>query len=403
VYQSRPSYALLLGGLLLAAAGTLALSQEPPSVVELTQRIEQLEADLAAAVARQAQLADDQSQREAYLNEIGTQISKGEQLLNAYSRDIRAKNTQAEDLRRQITGLGQEIEGLNGAVANYVVGLYKHGRRRSLEIILSSESFTDAVRSLKGITVVAVRQRQNADRLAVSRDERTNARTEITRTIDALQRRRRSQRDAQQRLNQARGEAASALARIAQDQQQLQQMIQQAEQELATLIEEVIEARRRAAAGVPESVPLGGFDQMRGQLIWPIASQYGPGEIVRGFGQHRGRDNTTTSSPGIDIMAPPAGADIVSVYNGEVLHIGWIAHLGTVIVLWHGDDYATAYSNAENLRVGVGYPVFGGTSMAEVGGAMRLTVDNTARRLLRFSIHKGADTVDPEPWLGNHR
>lgn len=393
----------LLCGLLLVAATTLALSQEPPIVAELSQRIDQLERDLAAARARQVQLADDQSQREAYLKEIGTQISSGEQLLNAYSRDIRARSAQAEDLRRQIAELGEEIEGLNGAVANYVVGLYKHGRRRSLELILGSESFSDAVRKLKGVTIVAVRQRQGADRLAVSRDEQRNARTEITRTIDALQTRRQSQRNAQQRLNQARGEAASALERIAQDQQQLQQMIQQAQEDLNNLIEERITARRRAAAGIPESVPLGGFDQMRGQLIWPIASPYGPGEIIRGFGQHRGRDNTTTSSPGVDIMAPPAGADVVAVYNGEVLHIGWIAYLGTVIVLWHGEDYATAYSNAENLRVGIGDQIFGGTSMGEVGGAMRLMVDNTARRLLRFSIHKGADTVDPEPWLGSRR
>jgi septal ring factor EnvC (AmiA/AmiB activator) len=397
----RSPHAIVLGGLLVAAAGTLARSQEPPAVAERNQRIEQLAADLEAARARQIQLASDQSQREANLNEIGTLISKGEQLLNAYGRDIRAKNEQAEELRRQIDELGQKIDGLNGSVASYVVGLYKHGRRRSLEVILSSESFTDAVRSLKGVTVVAARQRQDADRLAVSRAEQTNARTEVTRTIDALQRRRQSQSSEQQRLNQAKGEAASALAQIAQDQQQLQQMIQQAEEELNQLIEERIEARRRAAYGIPESVPLGGFDQMRGQLIWPMASSYGPGEIVRGFGQHRGRDNTTTSSPGVDIMAPPAGADIVAVYNGEVLHIGWIAHLGTVIVLWHGDDYATAYSNAENLRVGMGDPIYGGTSMGDVGGAMRLTVDSTARRLLRFSIHKGADSVDPEPWLGS--
>lgn len=398
--------AWVAGGLVVLAGAIAARSQQPPprTMSELEVQIEKLRVELEAAAARKEQLASDQSQREAYLQEVGNQIAKGEQLLTAYIRDIRRKGAQAESLRGQIEVLGHEIENLKEAVASYVVGLYKHGRRRTLQIVLEGESFTDAIRRLKGVAVVAARQRESADRLAASRVEQMQKRTEITRTIDALQRRRTQQRREQERLNRAKAEAAAELRRITQDQEQLQRMWEEANAKLLRLIEEQMELRRqRRERGLPSRVALGGFEQMRGRLLWPIESRNGPGEVVLGFGRHRGRDNTITSSPGVDILAPDPQSDVLAVYNGEVIHVGWIAHLGTVIVLYHGDDYATAYSNVDELTVMVDDGVPAGFRMAQVGEALRPVGLDVDGRLLRFSIHKGGDAVDPMPWFGGGR
>jgi septal ring factor EnvC (AmiA/AmiB activator) len=371
---------------------------------QLEEQIQRLRAEIEAATARKDQLARDQTQREAYLQEVGIQISRGEQLLTAYGRDIRQRTAQAEELRARIDELGREMEHLEGAVASYVVGLYKHGRRRTLEVVLAGDSFTDSVRRLRAVTIVAAREQESVEKLALARTEEMEKRTEITRTIDALQRRRQDQRTEQERLNRAKADAAAELERIAQDQAQLQQRMEEANAALVELINQQLELRRqRLARGIPSEIALGGFGEMHGNLPWPLDSRYGRGEVVRGFGPHEGRDNTVTISPGVDILAPDSETDVLAVHNGEVLYLGWIAHLGMVAVLYHGDDYATAYSNVDGLVIMEGDPVPVGFRIGGVGEALRPVGQDIDGRLLRFSIHRGDTPIDPMPWFGGQR
>jgi len=360
--------------------------------------------EIEAAEARAEQLSKDESQQSAYLNELGTQIAKTEQLINAYNRDIRRLSAEAGELRAEIATLNEEMEKLGGAVSAYVVGLYKRGRSEGLEIILSSETFTDAVRRFKGVIVVAARQRQDVDRLVEARDQTVVKRTEITRTLDSLGQSRQAQRRAKQDLDRKQSETEELLDRIAQDQQQVTQYIQDAEAQLAELISEKLRiAQRLREAGRPVDIALGGFADMRGRLLWPLSSPWGLGEVVRTFGRLTGRDNTTTSSPGIDIMAPGPNTDIVAVHNAVVLHVGWYAYMGTVIVLDHGDAYATVYTNAVDLQVQVGEAVERSWAMAEVGLALRPVGDEPDGYLLRFSIYHDVTALDPLPWLGGRR
>ncbi len=396
--------AALVVGILLFVAPPAARSQQPTTITELNQRIAQLEMEIEAAGARAEQLSKDESQQSAYLMELGTQIANTEQLINAYMRDIRRLSAEAGELRAEIAALNEEMERMGGAVSAYVVGLYKRGRSGELEIILSSETFADAVRRFKGVIVVAARQRQDVDRLAEARDQSMVKRTEITRTLDSLEQSRQAQRRARQNLDQKQAETEELLDRIAQDQQQVTQYIQEAEAQLAELIREkqrIAQRLREAGRGI--DIELGGFAGMRGRLPWPLNSPWGPGEVVRAFGSLRGRDNTTTSSPGIDIMAPGPNTDIVAVHNAVVLHIGWYAYMGTVIVLDHGDAYATVYTNAVDLQVQVGEAVEEGWAMAEVGLALRPVGDEPDGYLLRFSIYEDGTAQDPLPWLASDR
>ena len=129
---------------------------------------------------------------------------------------------------------------------------------------------------------------------------------------------------------------------------------------------------------------------------------------ILGFGRHVGRDRTVTVNPGIDILAP-AGSDasIIAAHNGIVLDIRWLTFLGTVVVLDHGDNFATVYTNATdpNLQVGEwvpgGFPLaLLGTDMTPASGELEALRGMRQPRLLRFMIYSSGETVDPEPWLG---
>lgn len=402
---SRNFALLLLCSLLLLGGARSVLPQEPTSLSDLDKRIAELQRELEEAGRRAEQLGMDETQQAALLRELGSQIANSEQLINALTRRIREDSDEAARLQEEIASLGTEMETLGEAVAAYVVGLYKHGRRRSLEIVLGSGGFTEAVRRFKGVTILATRQREDVDRLGQTRDLRIGKRTEITRTLDRLQSDREAQRNTRTNLDAKRRQTQGLLNEIASDRAQLRRYMEQSEAALADLIEQKQEMiRRLRAAGRPVNIALGGFEEMRGRLPWPLWSSAGPGSVVRRFGRQTGRDNTVTSSVGIDILAPPGPeADIIAVHNAEVLHIGWLEFLGTVIILDHGDDYVTVYTNTKDLLVQQGYPVLAGSPMAHVGRDMPPVGDEPAGRLLRFSIYRSTTPLDPDQWLGGGR
>lgn len=401
--SSVPAIAILvLLSVLLAPPH--ASSQQPATITELQERIARLEREIEEAETRARQLAEDETQQSAYLKELGSQIANTEQLINAYNRDITRLSNETTQLRSEITSLNEDISRLQGAVESYVVGLYKRGLSKGLEIIVGSQTFTDAVRRLKGVTIVATRHRRNVDQLTEVRDQRMQNRTEITTTLNSLEESRTSQSRARQNLNTRKAEAEQLLGRIAQDRELVFALIQESENSLAELIRELQRVQRRLRdSGRSIEVELGGFAEMRGRLPWPLFSPRGVGEVVRIFGRLRGRDNTTTTSPGIDIMAPGPNTEIIAVHNAIVLHVGWLAYMGTVVVLDHGDLYMTVYTNVENHRVQLNDPVEMGFPLGEVGLSLRPVGDEPDGHLLRFSIYEDGNAQDPLPWLGANR
>ncbi len=394
----RCGLVVLTVGLLVLTGGP-AFPQQPTRLEELEKKIERLRRELADAEAREARLIRQQGDTQALLKQLGTQIVKSEQLLNALAQQIRNNTRDAERLQGEIAQLDARMGRLQEGVAAYLVDLYKHGRRRSWELVLGSESFTEGVRRLKGITVVAARQRRDVDRMLLLRGERSEAQADVNRRLTALQRDRQIQERTRTSLQAKRRQSQQELDRIARDSRQVQQVQQQAQAELDRLIRELADEQRRLAER--GGVTLSGFPQMRGRLPWPVRSPNGPGSIVRGFGRLRGRDNTVVTSPGIDIMTDPR-ASVLAVHNSQVVRIEWLNYMGTVIILAHGDGYMTVYTNTRDLQVDVGDYVPAGLVMGGVGMTLRPVGDepSNARNLLRFSIYKEGEAQDPIPWLG---
>jgi len=392
------------GGIVVTLSCLLVLSlpswvhpQQPARISELDQRIAELQQEIENARLRAEQLSLDETRQGELLQELGTQISTSEQLINALTRQIRTSSAEAAQLQEEIAELDVDLIVLDDAVAAYIVGLYKHGRRRSLEIVLGSDSFTEGIKRLKGITILATRQREDVDRLAEVRDLRIQKRSDVTRSLNQQQQSRTEQREARNNLRDRRQEAQQLLNVIASDRVQLQAFQEEALETLNALIEQKqAEMRRLRERGMGADIDLGGFAEMHGSLPWPLSRR---GAVVREFGRQAGRDNTVTITPGIDILAPGPNTSILAVHNAEVIHIGWLNFLGTVIILDHGDDYATVYTNAVEPRIEFRDPVYAGFPMALVGTDMPPVGGEAAGYLMRFMISLSGTSVDPGPWL----
>ena len=74
-----------------------------------------------------------------------------------------------------------------------------------------------------------------------------------------------------------------------------------------------------------------------------------------------------------------------------------------MIILDHGDGYATVYTNAVGSQVDIDDPVPAGSFMAYVGTDMPPVAGEDAGHIMRFMISVSGNSVDPAPWLGGVR
>lgn len=93
-----------------------------------------------------------------------------------------------------------------------------------------------------------------------------------------------------------------------------------------------------------------------GQFIWPVA-----GHLTSGFGS-RGRE----FHKGVDICAP-YGSPISAADSGTVVHAGWYAGYGELIIINHGNGYETYYGHCSSIAVSVGQSVRRGQYIGAVG------------------------------------
>ena len=121
----------------------------------------------------------------------------------------------------------------------------------------------------------------------------------------------------------------------------------------------------------------------RGVYVWPVG-----GRFERGF-------NPDPDKPhkGMDIAAPE-GVVIRASKAGRVLYAGRFGSYGLVVVLDHGDGFATLYGHTSKTLVTKGQIVTQLQPIAEVGSTGRSTGPH-----LHFEVRYNGVAVDPEKYL----
>lgn len=106
-------------------------------------------------------------------------------------------------------------------------------------------------------------------------------------------------------------------------------------------------------------------------------------------------DDARDLHKGIDIAAPE-GTPVVSARTGKVIYSGdKIPGYGNLIIIDHGDGFATLYANnRRNLVTRINQHVKRGDVIAFVGRASRSESPH-----LHFEIRKNSVAIDPVPYL----
>ncbi len=102
------------------------------------------------------------------------------------------------------------------------------------------------------------------------------------------------------------------------------------------------------------------FSEHKGKLTWPVA-----GALLHDFGQPRaGGGNMKWNGV---VLAAPRGREVRAVYHGRVAFADWLAGMGLLVIVDHGEGFMTLYGYNETILTNAGDWVAPGDVLATVG------------------------------------
>jgi len=128
------------------------------------------------------------------------------------------------------------------------------------------------------------------------------------------------------------------------------------------------------------------FTTHKGRLTWPVA-----GTLVHDFGQPRVSGQLKWNGV---VLAAPRGKEVRSVYHGRVEFADWLAGMGLLVIVNHGEGYMTLYGYNETILKNTGDWVAPGDVIATVGDS-----GGQAQPGLYFEILKGTKPINPRQWI----
>ena len=400
----RPAAATRLVCLAIAWAAVApagpAVAQEDP---------ENIRTQLEQSQVRLQQIRDERRRLQTELEGLGGQVHDVSEEITNIERQIAASASLMAELDIQLAALLDQVTIMtrdmllsrDRLTARKVVlrsrlrEIYKRGPLATIEVLLSSRSFSDLINRYKYLHDVAMFDRllvgevETLEReLELQREQRAAetdrigaVRSEQLAELDELGR---LERQRQRRLatyTQRQGQAESRLGQLADEEQQLQGMIARLEN-----------ARREAERnlGVASTTTLRTSDL--GQLAWPVE-----GEILYEYGPQRD-GNTTIFREGVGIAAP-RGSPVASIGAGSVAFAG-ARTSGQTVIVDHGGGFYSVYTRLQGLTVVEGQQVQQAQVIGRVGGE----ADQPSIELQIYEPSSGGPrAVDPVRWLRERR
>jgi septal ring factor EnvC (AmiA/AmiB activator) len=135
--------------------------------------------------------------------------------------------------------------------------------------------------------------------------------------------------------------------------------------------------------------PAPGFVGQKGLLDPPV-----DGIVITKFGQQiEGKFGSSTTSSGIDIRAKN-GLEIKAVYDGKIIHSGYLRGYGNLLIIDHGQQYFSMISRITDIYKKEGTKVSRDEIIGMTGESDKLYGEG-----LHFEIRKGSNPEDPFLWL----
>jgi murein hydrolase activator len=352
----------------------------------------------------------ERSEVELELARLRTQAHSLTDEISNIERQKQSTNRIVNELDRQITGLGGQIDQITvdlliaqdallekrAVLERRLVDIYKRGPLYGWQVMFAAESFGDLLSRYKYLHLVSRQDRLLTNELDKLHDRVARQRQLLVDARETLARRRRERTDELGRYMSLEQERESNLRDTRRSARQAQERLTRLERDERTLNDriETLERARREAESRGTAAATGSITTADlGALEWPVE-----GQIIYPFGTTMGPNNTRIPRHGIGIKAP-VGTAVRAVAPGTVSLAGSLGLYLTSVLIDHGGGYYTVYAYLNDATVRQGERVIRGQVIGHVGGE-----SSDEGPHLHFEIRgQGGIALDPGNWLRTPR
>jgi septal ring factor EnvC (AmiA/AmiB activator) len=371
---------------LALAAGAVAPASTPQARMHSTRaRLQAVRAQIERIIRRVRASRIEQSRLTASLRAAEQSVGAARAALQTLRERLAADAARQAALAARKRQRQAALDRSRHALADELRAAYLIGREGPLTLLLNQG---DPSRMGRMFAYYSYFSRARAHRIhAIEADLRQIDQLDTAMQAEdaqlaSLERQRQAQLDS---LDEATARRKLVLAGIAaRTRTRTQRLVELRRQQMA--LESLLAALRRAEARSP--VEHGRFAGLQGHLPWPVA-----GRLVARYGQLRAGGLRWDG----DLIATRLDAPVRAVAPGRVIYADWLAGLGLLIIVDHGNGYMSLYGHNDRLYAHVGEWVKAGQLIAEAGDS-----GGAARPELYFGIRKGTRPVDPRLWLEHH-
>jgi len=338
------------------------------------------------------------------LENIDKNLKEKEANLKALNRDLVKVEQTLDKTQREIQIVAAEAERKREHIRHRLTALYKAGELGSARMFFASESFPQMLENQKYMQGVLQGDRRLFADYSAKLDQLKGLKGVLERDAERKENIRTGIAAKKQEIEEEKSKKAAYLNEVRETGKSHQAALRELQanaRRLQTMIER-LEARQRKSytsklgrkkiLGEREPLPPvadKGFGAQRGRLAIPVR-----GEIVGRYGRHKHPEyNSFTVNNGISIAAPQ-GADIRSVFDGQIIFADYFKGYGNMVIVDHGGGYFSLYGHASRIAKKVGSQVSRNDVIASVGD-----LDSSRGPILYFELRYQGKPIDPSPWF----
>ena len=350
-------------------------------ITGLQEQSNELTGQLSESNNRLKVVQDEISSNMQELQDLDTEIAQSQEELTKINQDVDTLMTQIKENEEKLDKVQGEVDKMQSLVDARVIAMYETPKLQYLEILLTSESFTEMLGNYYNLKDLIEYDSELLETAKNQRREIATTKKILAEKKQQVVKDKQTQQKKSQVLSNVKKTREYYLSKLSKEEQDLQAQIDEYNTQVAEIEAEI---KMMALNSI-------GPDYMGGAMTWPVpgytslTSLYGMRvhPITKAYKLHTG----------VDISAP-MGATFVAAADGVVTKATFNKAYGNMVVIDHGGGVQTLYAHGSEILVQVGQQVTKGTQVLKVGSTGYSTGPHA-----HFEIRINGQTVDPLEYL----
>ena len=371
--------------LLLALAAATPAQENGAAGAKIKEReLEEVRGRISELKQSMDESAADRDRLTTELQAAEVRIAEKRQHLRELERQRAYSTKRRNELETAIAEREAELDGEAAELGAQVRAAYMSGNQEKLKLLLNQRDPATLGRMMTYYAYLNDHRSGNIRTIGARIRELAELRGQVAAEEARLSELAGQQSRELEIVEEAQGERRELLAslqnKLANEGREIERLAAQ-EKDLARLIAELTSILSDYPISAEEP-----FAEYRGRLTWPVA-----GTLVHDFGQPRVGGQLKWNGV---VLAAARGREVRAVYHGRVAFADWLAGMGLLVIVDHGDGYMTLYGYNETILKSAGDWVAPGDVLATVGDS-----GGQARPGLYFEIRNGTRPLNPRRWV----